>query len=113
MQARGRAGLHSSGNSPDQFPATPWLSGERLGALDTWPDVSMGAAPASACRLAARVSALLGSHRGRPGCRGLGAALAEVGIAVGFHARSSWLLAALRCSIPPIAQPAPQTISSR
>ena len=35
MQARGRARLHELWEIfADQFPATPWLSGERLGALD-------------------------------------------------------------------------------
>ena len=35
MQARGRARLHELWQIfADQFPATPWLSGERLGALD-------------------------------------------------------------------------------
>jgi len=35
MQQRGRARLHELwGIFADQFPATPWLSGERLGALD-------------------------------------------------------------------------------
>jgi GST-like protein len=35
MQARGRARLHELwALFADQFPATPWLSGERLGALD-------------------------------------------------------------------------------
>ena len=35
MQARGRARLHELWELfADQFPATPWLSGERLGALD-------------------------------------------------------------------------------
>jgi GST-like protein len=35
MQARGRARLHELWEMfADQFPATPWLSGERLGALD-------------------------------------------------------------------------------
>lgn len=35
MQSRGRARLHELWtNFADQFPATPWLSGERLGALD-------------------------------------------------------------------------------
>ena len=35
MQARGRARLHELWQIfADEFPATPWLSGERLGALD-------------------------------------------------------------------------------
>ena len=35
MQERGRARLHELWEIfADQFPATPWLSGERLGALD-------------------------------------------------------------------------------
>jgi GST-like protein len=35
MQTRGRARLHELWEIfADQFPATPWLSGERLGALD-------------------------------------------------------------------------------
>jgi len=35
MQARGRTRLHELWEIfADQFPATPWLSGERLGALD-------------------------------------------------------------------------------
>jgi GST-like protein len=35
MQQRGRARLHELWDLfVDQFPATPWLSGERLGALD-------------------------------------------------------------------------------
>ena len=35
MQARGRARLHELWQIfADQFPASPWLSGERLGALD-------------------------------------------------------------------------------
>lgn len=35
MQQRGRARLHELWTLfADQFPATPWLSGERLGALD-------------------------------------------------------------------------------
>ncbi len=35
MQTRGRARLHALWQIfADQFPATPWLSGERLGALD-------------------------------------------------------------------------------
>lgn len=35
MQSRGRARLHELWELfADQFPATPWLSGERLGALD-------------------------------------------------------------------------------
>jgi GST-like protein len=35
MQSRGRARLHELWEIfADQFPATPWLSGERLGALD-------------------------------------------------------------------------------
>jgi len=35
MQARGRARLHELWQIfADQFPAQPWLSGERLGALD-------------------------------------------------------------------------------
>ena len=35
MQARGRARLHELWEIfADQFPATPWLSGDRLGALD-------------------------------------------------------------------------------
>ena len=35
MQARGRARLHELWQIfADQFPATPWLSGDRLGALD-------------------------------------------------------------------------------
>ncbi|HEY3635514.1 MAG TPA: glutathione S-transferase family protein [Caldimonas sp.] len=35
MQTRGRARLHELWRMfADQFPATPWLSGERLGALD-------------------------------------------------------------------------------
>lgn len=35
MQARGRARLHELWQIfADQFPAAPWLSGERLGALD-------------------------------------------------------------------------------
>jgi GST-like protein len=35
MQARGRARLHELWQTfADQFPATPWLSGGRLGALD-------------------------------------------------------------------------------
>ena len=35
MQARGRARLHELWEIfADQFPARPWLSGERLGALD-------------------------------------------------------------------------------
>jgi GST-like protein len=35
MQARGRARLHELwALFADQFPATPWLSGDRLGALD-------------------------------------------------------------------------------
>ena len=35
MAGRGRARLHELWDVfADQFPATPWLSGERLGALD-------------------------------------------------------------------------------
>jgi len=35
MQARGKARLHELWELfADQFPATPWLSGERIGALD-------------------------------------------------------------------------------
>ena len=35
MQTRGRARLHELWEIfADQFPAGPWLSGERLGALD-------------------------------------------------------------------------------
>ena len=35
MQRRGRARLHELWQAfADQFPATPWLSGERIGALD-------------------------------------------------------------------------------
>ena len=35
MQQRGRARLHELWQTfADQFPATPWLSGERIGALD-------------------------------------------------------------------------------
>jgi len=35
MQRRGRARLHELWQTfADQFPATPWLSGERIGALD-------------------------------------------------------------------------------
>ena len=35
MQTRGRARLHELWQIfADQFPATPWLSGEGLGALD-------------------------------------------------------------------------------
>ena len=35
MQARGKARMHELWQVfADQFPATPWLSGDRLGALD-------------------------------------------------------------------------------
>ena len=81
MQARGRARLHELWELfADQFPATPWLSGDRLGALDILAaTVSMwsGARKALAQSRPA-FSALLAPDRGRSARRrGLGEALAE------------------------------------
>ena len=80
MQARGRARLHELWEIfADQFPATPWLSGERLGALDI---LAATVSKWSGARKALAESrpafaALLGAHRRRSAHRrGVGTALA-------------------------------------
>ena len=97
MQARGRARLHELWEIfADQFPATPWLSGERLGALDI---LAATVSKWSGARKALAESrpefaALLGAHRGRSAHRrGLGAALAEAGTGRGRR-RDGGVLAA-------------------
>ena len=85
MQARGKARVHELWQVfADQFPGSPWLSGDRLGALDIlaatvsrWSGARKGARG-----LAARIRAADGTHRGRSARRcGLGAPLAGAAVA--------------------------------
>ena len=68
MQARGKARMHELWQVfADQFPATPWLSGDRLGALDILAAVGleMERCAHGAGRIAARLQRAARAHRGR------------------------------------------------